>query len=326
MKKFIDEIYLTIQAGNGGKGAVSFERAKFKPKGKPDGGDGGDGGNIIAKVNPNFSDLSHLIHLNLIRAQNGGQGGKNNKKGKDGNSFYIELPPGCIIKNRENNLIITELLSPEDEFVIAHGGKGGHGNAYFKSSTNRSPHNFQPGKIGETLQIIVELKILAQIGLVGYPNAGKSTLLKNVTDAEPKIADYPFTTLSPNLGIFYDEHNTHYSIADIPGLIDGASEGKGLGIQFLKHVERTRIIALVIDATQKRPKMQAENLLEEVKKYNPNILSRKIIVVINKIDLVNSETLKKLKDEKFGYPTLFISALKKINLDNLKKYFIENLK
>lgn len=325
MQKFIDFVYFTVQAGNGGRGAISFERAPFKPKGKPNGGDGGRGGNVILKVDPNLSELSHLINISIIKAENGRPGGANNKKGKDGNDTIIFVPPGSIVKDSDNN-ILKELLSPGEEFIVAYGGKGGHGNAFFKSPTNRSPHFAQPGEKGERKEISIELKLLADIGLVGPPNAGKSTLLKNLTDANPKIADYPFTTISPNLGIFYDEDNNHFSIADIPGLIEKASEGKGLGIQFLKHIERTKIICYVLDVSDKNFIRQYDMLLTEIKKYNPAILNKKSIIAGNKIDLLSEKELEKIKKLKFEFPFILVSALKNINLTELKKLFIENLK
>lgn len=325
MKKFIDEVYFTVKAGDGGKGIISFERAKYKPRGKPDGGDGGRGGNVVLKVNPNLSELSHLLHLSEISAEDGKSGGSNNKKGKDGNDVYIEVPPGCIIKDRDKNRVISELINPGQEFIVAYGGKGGHGNAFFKSPTNRAPYIAQPGKKGQVRNIIIELKLLADIGLIGPPNAGKSTLLKNLTDAHPKIADYPFTTLSPNLGIFYDDTGNHYSIADIPGLIEGASEGKGLGIQFLKHIERTKILALVVDVSEKEFEKRIEGVLNEIKNYNPSLLNKRIIIVGNKIDLLDEETRHFLHNNQLPYYIIYVSALKKINLDKLKEEFIRNI-
>ena len=323
MKKFIDEVYFTVKAGDGGKGVISFERAKYKPRGKPDGGDGGRGGNVVLKVNPNLSELSHLIHLNQVVAESGKPGGSNNKKGKDGKSVYIEIPPGCIIKDKDKNKILGELLKPDEELIIAYGGKGGHGNAFFKSPTNRAPYIAQPGKKGQIRNIIIELKLLADIGLIGAPNAGKSTLLKNLTEAHPKIADYPFTTISPNLGIFYDSKGTHYSIADIPGLIEGASKNKGLGIQFLKHIERTKLLALIVDITEENFERTINSIFNEIKNYDPAILHKKIIIVGNKIDLLTKEKTKKIMYN--NYPVIYISALKKINLDKLKEKFIEKL-
>jgi len=325
VKKFIDEVYFTVKAGNGGKGVVSFERAKYKPKGRPDGGDGGRGGNVVLKVNPNLSELSHLIHLSEVSAEDGKPGGPNNKKGRDGNDVYIEVPPGCIIKDKDKNKIIGELINSGQELIVAYGGKGGHGNAFFKSPTNRAPYIAQPGKKGQIRNIIIELKLLADVGLIGAPNAGKSTLLKNLTDAHPKIADYPFTTLSPNLGIFYDDTGNHYSIADIPGLIEGASEGKGLGFQFLKHIERTIILALVVDVSEKNFEKRIESVLNEIKNYDPSLLNKKIIIVGNKIDLLDKICISSLQKKQFSYPVIYVSALKKINLDKLKEEFIQSI-
>ncbi|MBN1898412.1 MAG: GTPase ObgE [Spirochaetes bacterium] len=325
MKKFIDEVFFVVKAGDGGKGALSFERARFKPKGKPDGGDGGNGGDIIARVNSSYSELSHLINVNLIRAQDGKNGGTNNKKGKNGENAFIDIPPGCIIKEKKGRQVITELLSPGEECIMAKGGKGGRGNAFFKSSTNRSPHKTQSGEKGSQRDIIIELKLLADIGLVGAPNVGKSTLLKNMTDAHPKIADYPFTTLSPNLGIFYDKDGHPFSIADIPGLIHGASEGKGLGIQFLKHIERTKILGLLVDISKDNHRAMIETIMQEMKNFNPALLKKNLIIVGNKIDLIDKKKIALLKKLKWPFQVIFISALKEDHIQELKQVFIKQL-
>ena len=325
MPKFIDYVYFKVKAGDGGRGAVAFEREKYKPKGKPSGGDGGKGGSIILKVDSNYSELSHLKNISIVEAENGAAGGSNNKKGKDGEDVIIPVPPGCIVRD-ENNNVIAELLNAGEMKIVAKGGKGGHGNAFFKSSTNRTPLHAEEGKKGEFKTIFIELKLLADVGLVGFPNAGKSTILKKITNANPKIADYPFTTLTPNIGIFYDENSNPYSVADIPGLIEKASEGKGLGIQFLKHIERTKLLAIVLDLSDSKFLTQYDILLDEMKKYNPQLLNKKIIIVGNKIDLLNENKIEKIKKIKFSYPFVLISALKEINLEELKEKFIELLK
>ncbi len=324
MKKFIDRIYFMVRSGKGGDGAVSFERYKYKRIGKPDGGYGGRGGDIIFRVNSNYSELSHLIHKNLIKANSGSSGGGRNKFGKNGDDAIIDVPPGTIIKNYETDKLIKELLYPGEKYILLKGGRGGKGNSAFKSAQNRSPRKFETGKPGKELKIILELKLLADIGLVGYPNAGKSTLLKSITSAEPKISDYPFTTLTPNIGIFYDEINNPYSIADIPGLIEGASAGKGLGFRFLRHIERTRLIAFVIDLSDKYYDNKINLLIEELNRYNPELLKKKILVIGNKIDLIDD--IDKISVKKLKYDFLLISALKKENLEELKRIFIQKLR
>jgi len=322
MNKFIDEIYLTVQSGSGGKGAISFDRRKYKSVGKPDGGDGGKGGNVILKIDANYSELSHLTKVHLVKAGNGNNGGRSNSKGKDGTDAIIKLPPGVIIKDFETKKNIIEMINDQEEYIIAQGGKGGRGNAQFKSSKNRSPHRSEQGKPGIQQKIIIELKLLADVGLIGFPNAGKSTLLKSFTDAHPEINSYPFTTLTPNLGIFYDEYSNPYSIADIPGLISDAHKGKGLGIRFLKHIERTKILCLIVDLSEKEFKKQQEQLLYELKQYNSELIEKKIIYVGNKIDVIEDKNL--LKKYKNDY--ILISALAKENLDKLKNIFIKAIK
>ncbi len=324
MKKFIDRIYFTVKSGKGGDGAVSFERYKYKRIGKPDGGDGGKGGDIIFIVDKQFSDLSHLIHKNIIKAKNGKNGAGQNKHGKDGEDVIIAVPPGTIIKNFENGKVIKELLIENEKYILLKGGRGGKGNAAFKSPTNRSPRKFEYGQKGKELKIILELKLLADVGLIGFPNAGKSTILKKITSAQPKIADYPFTTLTPNIGIFYDNTHNPYSIADIPGLIEGASNGKGLGFYFLRHIERTKILAIVLDISEKNFNNKFKILIEEMRKYNPALLKKKIFIVGNKIDIIKDKD--NLNSISLPYDIIFISALKEINLDKLKKKIISLLK
>ncbi len=323
MEKFIDNVYFTVRSGKGGDGAISFERYKYKRIGKPDGGQGGKGGDVILRVNPNYSELSHLIHKNLIKAGNGTNGAGSNKTGSDGADVIIDVPPGTIVKNFETNEVITELLRYNDRYVLLKGGKGGKGNSAFKSATNRSPRRFETGKPGKEMKIRLELKLLADIGLVGYPNAGKSTLLKAITSANPKISDYPFTTLTPNIGIFYDRVNNPYSIADIPGLIEGAASGKGLGFRFLKHIERTKLIAIVVDLSDKYYLNKIKLLLEEMKKYNPMLIKKHIIVVGNKIDLIQNIDSIKFKGIKYKY--ILTSALKASNIEKVKEFFIKEL-
>ncbi|MDD5067851.1 MAG: GTPase ObgE [bacterium] len=317
MKKFIDETYLKVKAGNGGDGIISFERYKYQPIGKPGGGDGGHGGSIIIKVDSNLSDLSHLTQINLVKAMRGGNGGAFKKTGKDGKDEYIFVPAGVIIREFETKAVLKELMRHDEEFTVAQGGLGGQGNTHFKSSTNRSPRQATPGHPGEELTIIIELKLLADVGLVGFPNAGKSTLLKAMTEARPEIADYPFTTLSPNLGIFYDKGHRPYRLADLPGLIEDSHKGKGLGTQFLKHIERTRILCLMVDISEKEHEKKAKTLLKELREYDPGLVKKKIVYTGNKADLLPG-TDSKPPLKKY----ILISALNKTNLERLKEEFI----
>lgn len=320
MKKFIDEIYLKVKSGNGGNGAVSFERYKYKKIGKPDGGDGGRGGHIIIKVNPQYSELSHLKKIHLVKAEHGGNGGDSGKKGKDGQNNHIMVPPGVLIKDYNNKSVLEELINTSDEYIVAQGGRGGRGNTHFKSSTNRSPRQKEEGKKGIEKTIIIELKLLGDIGLIGFPNAGKSTLLKAMTDAKPEVGQYPFTTLAPNLGVFIDDQHKSYTIADIPGIIEEAHKGKGLGLRFLKHIERTKILAILVDCAEDY-KNQEKKLLKELKEYNPDLLKKEIIYIANKIDMVEQDKLIKI-DKKY----IQVSALKKLHLDDLKEKFLLLLK
>ncbi|MBU1078225.1 MAG: GTPase ObgE [Spirochaetes bacterium] len=319
MKKFIDEIYLTVQSGSGGSGAVSFERSKYKPIGRPNGGDGARGGHVILKVDTNLSELSYLKKTNLIRAKNGGNGADSHKRGKDGEDVFLDVPPGVLIKDYRTKELIAELIFPGQEYIIVHGGWGGKGNAHFKSSTNRSPRRRDEGKKGEERKIIIELKLLADIGFVGFPNAGKSTLLKSLTDAKPDINDYPFTTLTPNLGVFYDENHHPYTIADIPGIIEEAHKGKGLGLRFLKHIERTRILAFIIDVSDPEYKKKEAILNSELSSYSDQMMTKQFILIGNKIDLVDDP-------DHIDKNYIRVSALKNENLEDLKKAFIKALK
>ncbi len=326
MPKFIDEVRFTVEGGKGGNGAVSFERLKYKPIGKPDGGNGGRGGNVILKVNPQLTDLSHLIHSNYYKAGDGRPGGKSRSTGKNGEDVIIEVPPGTVVW--ENDKKIKELIQKDEEFIIARGGRGGRGNAHFKSPTNRSPKYAERGKKGEKKEITLELKLLADIGLIGYPNAGKSTLLKALTNANPEIGSYPFTTIVPNLGVIYDEHNNHYTIADIPGLIEDAHTGKGLGLYFLKHIERTKILAIVLDVSEEDFIKKYNILLKEMQFYNPDILKKELFIIANKIDLLKKDNLEKVKEEleKLKMEFIPVSALKNINIDKLYKILIKKVK
>ena len=245
--KFIDEVSIEIKAGDGGNGLSSFRRLKNIPKGGPDGGDGGDGGSILIRAVNNLNTLSKFRYQRKFEAKNGKRGGSNNKTGSDGEDLIIEVPCGTILYDSETDILITDLVNDQDEITICKGGKGGFGNLRYKSSTNRSPTKFTEGKEGEFISLKLELRLLADIGLLGMPNVGKSSLVRAVSSAKPKVADYPFTTLHPSLGVVDYSENSSFVISDIPGLIAGASSGVGLGIQFLKHLSRTKVIVQMVD-------------------------------------------------------------------------------
>ena len=246
--KFIDEAIITVQSGNGGRGCVSFRREKFIPRGGPDGGDGGNGGDVVFKVSPKKRTLYQFCHQKMIRAKNGGPGEGQQKTGKSAQTLVIEIPPGTTVIDPETNEIIHDFVNSDEEFIIAKGGRGGQGNKRFTTSTNRAPRFAQPGEPGQTVKLKLVLKLLADVGIIGFPNAGKSTLVSVLSSARPKIGNYPFTTLTPSLGIVYTDWGEPFAIADIPGLIEGAHTGAGLGIKFLRHIERTKILVHLIDA------------------------------------------------------------------------------
>ncbi|WP_025270414.1 GTPase ObgE [Hippea sp. KM1] len=319
---FIDYAKIHIKAGDGGRGIVSFRREKYVPKGGPDGGDGGKGGNVILKASKDENTLRSFRFKKNFKAENGQPGGSNNKTGKSGKDLVIVVPVGTIVKDEEGNTI-ADLSRDGQTVIVAKGGKGGKGNAAFASPTNRAPRTATPGKPGEEKDIVLELKLLADVGLVGFPNAGKSSLIRAVSDAKPEIADYPFTTLQPHLGyVFFDDRD--FIIADIPGIIEGAHKGKGLGLRFLKHIERTTILLFVLDITDE-PEEKHKKLMDELEKYNPKLLKRKRAVVLNKIDLVDKID-EKLYKGLFSEEVFFISALKKKGLKPLLKWISESLK
>lgn len=301
MKKFVDEAKIKIRAGRGGDGCVAFRREKGVPKGGPSGGDGGKGGDVIFIGNRNIRTLLDFQFNNLLRAENGKPGSGNNKKGKDGEDLRVYVPCGTIIKDvsKEKEEVIGEILEDGQEIVIARGGEGGKGNTNFKSPTNQAPRIATKGKEGEEKWIRLELKLIADVGIVGYPNAGKSTLISKISKAKVKIADYPFTTLSPNLGVVQLSNFRSFVVADIPGIIEGASEGKGLGIKFLKHIERTKILLYLIDLTQPDPVEKYYKLKEEMKKYSENLVKKEEIIAGNKIDIEFTKENAKILKERF---------------------------
>ena len=295
--KFIDEVTIDVSAGNGGSGCMSFRRSRNLPKGGPDGGDGGNGGSVFLKATNTINTLSKFRYQRSFEAENGKRGASQNKTGANGKDLYIEVPCGTVIIDLDSETQIADLTEDGDEKCITMGGEGGSGNQKFKSSTNRSPTKTTVGKIGLTKELKLELRLLADIGLLGKPNAGKSSLVEAVSSAKPKIADYEFTTLYPSLGVVDYSALSSFIISDIPGLIAGASKGVGLGIQFLKHLSRTKIILIVIDVFDKDYESvinEVEELIKEVKEYNKDLESNIVWLVLNKIDLVNKEEISKL--------------------------------
>lgn len=326
--KFVDIAQIKVKSGDGGNGVVSFRREKYVPKGGPDGGNGGNGGNVIIEVNTNLNTLLDFRYKRNYVAKKGANGSGTRRTGAFGNDRIIYVPQGTIIKNAVDNEIICDLAKPDDKFIIAKGGRGGRGNAEFASSTNQTPRYAELGSEGEELDIILELKLLADVGIVGFPNVGKSTLISVISSAKPKIADYPFTTLIPNLGMVYLADKQSFTVADIPGIIEGASEGKGLGIQFLRHIERTKVLLFLLDAVSKNPQSDYQILKKELLKYNPKMKQKKRIICFSRIDMIDNERLKQLEKMKFrdkDVPVLFISSVTNVNLDKLKWTIWDNI-
>ncbi|MAT58538.1 MAG: GTPase ObgE [Ignavibacteriae bacterium] len=317
---FIDYAKIELIAGNGGNGAVAFRREKYVPKGGPSGGNGGNGGSIIIKADRNLHTLLDFRYKKKYAAQNGQQGGNSLKDGKSAENLIIKVPVGTVVKDAESDLIIADLDEDEKEFIAAKGGKGGKGNSNFATPTNQAPRFAEDGKPGESANIILELKLLADVGLVGFPNAGKSTFISAISAAKPKIADYPFTTLQPNLGIVQYKDFQSFTVADIPGIIEGAHEGKGLGHKFLRHIERTGILLIMIECSEENPIEKYKIILNELEKYSDLLAEKEKIVVLTKVDLLPSEELKKLKKIKFpGYKDklFIISSAAGIGINDL---------
>ncbi len=291
---FIDYVEIEVTAGKGGDGAIAFRREKFVPKGGPSGGNGGNGGNIIIKAHHNFTTLLDFRYKRKYRAQDGAPGGTSLKDGKYGKDLILKVPVGTVVKDLVTKKIICDLKECESEFVLAKGGKGGKGNSNFATSTNQAPRKAELGRAGDTKKIILELKLIADVGLVGFPNAGKSTLISKISAAKPKIADYPFTTLEPNLGIVKYRDFNSFIVADIPGIIEGAHKGKGLGIKFLRHIERTKILLFLIDISSEDYVKDFVILFNELKSYSEVLSKKKIVVGLSKADIVTDEEINKI--------------------------------
>ena len=316
---FVDYVKIFCRSGKGGAGSAHFLRDRTTAKGGPDGGDGGTGGHIILKGNEQMWTLLHLKYKKHIFAEHGGVGSGNHKHGKDGASQIIEVPLGTVAKDAETGRVLFEITTHDEEFAMVQGGMGGRGNSHFKSSTNQAPRYAQPGVDSKEGWYILELKVLADVGLVGFPNAGKSTLLSVVSAAKPEIANYPFTTLVPNLGIVSYRNHKSFIMADIPGIIEGAAEGKGLGLRFLRHIERNSTLLFMVPADATDIKKEYEILLGELKKYNPELLDKDRILAISKSDMLDEELKTEIaKELPEDLPCLFISSVAQQGLTELK--------
>ena len=320
---FVDYVKVHIASGNGGKGSTHLHREKFVAKGGPDGGDGGRGGHVIIRANPNLWTLVGFKHKQHFKAGHGEHGSKNRSTGADGEDVYVDVPLGTVVKDAETDEVLAEITEESQEYMAAEGGMGGRGNWHFKTSTNQTPRYAQPGIPGVEVKLILELKVLADVGLVGFPNAGKSTLLSVVTSAKPKIADYEFTTLKPNLGIVEYRDFRSFVMADIPGIIEGAAEGRGLGHYFLRHIERNSTLLFLISADSDSVAEQYQILLSELERYNPELLDKNRIIAISKADLLDQELKTELTEElketlPKEIPFILISAVAQQGIQELK--------
>ena len=315
---FIDYVKFYARSGDGGAGSVHFRREKHVPKGGPDGGDGGDGGNIMLRGNSQLWTLLHLKYKKHIMAENGGNGGGSRSFGKGGEDIVLEVPIGTIARDSETNEKLLEIMEDGEEKELLAGGMGGRGNVHYKTATNQTPRYAQPGIEGIEKWIILELKILADVGLVGFPNAGKSTLLSVVSEAKPEIADYPFTTLVPNLGVVPYRDYKSFVMADIPGIIEGASEGKGLGNRFLRHIERNSILLFIIPADADDIRKEFKILIGELEKHNPELMDKDRLLAISKSDFLDEELMTEMREDLPEIETLFISSITGYGIQELK--------
>lgn len=317
-ENFIDYVKIFCRSGNGGAGSAHLLRTAQDPKAGPDGGDGGKGGDIVFRGNRNLWTLLHLRYTKHIFAEDGGNGEANQRFGKNGADVVTDVPLGTIIRDEESGEVLGEVLDDGQKVVVMRGGRGGQGNVHFKSATRQTPRFAQPGEEGVEGWLVCELKVLADVGLVGFPNAGKSTLISVLSNAKPKIADYPFTTLKPNLGMVSYRDSQSFVIADIPGIIEGAAEGKGIGLRFLRHIERNSMLLFMIPVDSENICQDYEILLSELRKYNPELLDKKRILVVTKCDLLPEEELAKLKNLPNDLPVVFVSSHAQKNLLKLK--------
>ena len=316
---FIDYVKINSKSGNGGAGCLHFHREKFVDKGGPDGGDGGRGGHVILRGNSQLWTLLHLKYRKHVRAENGTPGQGANMTGSFGKDVILDVPIGTVVRKGENNEIVFEITEDGKEMILTPGGRGGKGNAHFTTSTQQAPHYAQPGEPGIEEWVVLELKLLADVGLVGFPNAGKSTLLSVISAAKPKIADYAFTTLTPNLGVVPYRDEQSFIVADIPGIIEGAAEGKGLGIRFLRHIERNSLLLFMVPADSKDILTEYKILLKELNEYSPELMDKKRVLAISKSDLLDDELTEAIKKElPQDLPAIFISAMTNKGIGELK--------
>ena len=316
---FIDYVKINCRSGHGGAGSLHFRREKHVPKGGPDGGDGGRGGHIILRANTQLWTLLHLKYQKHIKAEAGNKGEGGRRTGAEGEDIYIDVPLGTIARHAETNELMAELTEDGQELILLPGGRGGLGNTHFKSSTQQAPYHSQPGETGREEWVVLELKLLADVGLVGFPNAGKSTLLSVLSAARPEIADYPFTTLVPNLGVVAYRDFKSFVLADIPGIIEGASQGKGLGLRFLRHIERNSVLLFLIPVTTEDIGAEYAILTGELEAFNPELADKTRVLAITKTDLADPELLARIRTElPIGIPTVFISSVQQQGLTELK--------
>ncbi len=325
---FVDRVEIHCQAGDGGDGCVSFRREKYVPRGGPNGGDGGNGGDVVIKAERNLGSLSNIAGHRHWKAETGHRGQGSNKTGASGDDAVILVPPGTLVKDPERDLVLKDLQQDGDSFVVARGGKGGHGNKYFATATNQAPREFEHGEPGEVRDVVLELKLIADVGIIGKPNAGKSTLLSRMSAAHPEIADYPFTTKYPNLGMVRVGYDCEFVMADIPGLIEGAHEGVGLGHEFLKHVQRTRVLVHLVEPTpmdQSDPIDNYRQIRDELRLYDASLAERPEIVAVSKCELPDAAPCAELLRELLGGEVLQISAATGQGLDELTRRIITAL-
>ena len=316
---FVDYVKIYCRSGKGGKGSMHLRHVKYQPNGGPDGGDGGDGGSVILRGNHNYWTLLHLKYQRHVFAEHGGNGGRDRSHGTKGKNAYIDVPCGTVVYNAETGKYICDVTYDGQEVVLLQGGRGGLGNWQFRTSTNQTPRFAQPGEPMQEMTIILELKLLADVGLVGFPNAGKSTLLSALSSAKPKIANYPFTTLEPSLGIVAYRDNQSFVMADIPGIIEGASEGKGLGLRFLRHIERNSLLLFMVPGDTDDIKHDYEVLLGELERFNPEMLSKHRVLAVTKSDLLDEELIQMLYETlPNDLPVVFISSVTRYGIDELK--------